>query len=199
MPPFAVASAVDWRQKLRRLNDGCVLLRELKASDAASLLRHLNTDSVKEYVAACPSTEEKFRRFIRWTHRERRRGSLACYGIVPSGSRDVVGVIQVWPVERDFFTAEWGFAVGAAFWGTGLFVRAASLAIDAAFTDLGVHRLEARAAVLNRRGNAALEKLGARREGLLRESFRHGDTIGDHVMWSILAPEWRARRPSHAS
>ncbi|MDE3153994.1 MAG: GNAT family N-acetyltransferase, partial [Acidobacteriota bacterium] len=54
------------------------------------------------------------------------------------------------------------------------------------------HRLEARAAVRNGRGNGALRKLGAVQEGVLRRSFlRHGEYL-DQVLWTILADEWRA-------
>jgi RimJ/RimL family protein N-acetyltransferase len=53
-----------------------------------------------------------------------------------------------------------------------------------------VHRLEARAAVRNGRGNGALAKLGAVREALLRKSFlRDGENL-DQVLWSILRDDW---------
>jgi RimJ/RimL family protein N-acetyltransferase len=49
-----------------------------------------------------------------------------------------------------------------------MFVRGAELALEFAFTTVGIHRLEARAAVHNGRGNAALHKLGAVQEAILR-------------------------------
>jgi ribosomal-protein-serine acetyltransferase len=59
---------------------------------------------------------------------------------------------------------------------------------------LRTHRLEARAAICNGRGNGAMKKLGAQREGVLRHSFfRDGDYL-DQVVWSILGEEWLARR-----
>jgi RimJ/RimL family protein N-acetyltransferase len=105
----------------------------------------------------------------------------------------------MWTVERDFSTAEWGFAIGESYWGSGLFRRAAQLFLDAVVLDRlfgarGVYRLEARAVIDNRRGNGFLEKLGATREGVLRGGFRKGDRIADQIMWSILAPEWIGRR-----
>jgi ribosomal-protein-serine acetyltransferase len=66
------------------------------------------------------------------------------------------------------------------------------MALDFIFNDLGVHRLEARAAVRNGRGNGALRKLGAVPEAILRHSFvRNGETL-DQQLWSILARDWRA-------
>jgi ribosomal-protein-alanine N-acetyltransferase len=192
----------DWRRGLPELTDGDLTLRELRSHDAASLVVHLNDPRVCRFIEPCPSTTTGFARFIRWTHAERRRGTLACFGIVPAGATGAVGVIQVWPIERDFSTAEWGFALGRSFWGSGLFIAGARLALDAVFSQLGVYRLEARAVDANRRGNRILEKLGAKRDGVLRGAFRDGAIVRDHVLWSILAPEWqmrRARRPSPMS
>ena len=184
----------EWRRGLPELSDGSVALRELRPHDAPSLLANLNHPRVLEFIAPCPSTVDAFRRFIRWTHAERRRGLHACYGIVPPGETAATGIIQIWGLERDFSTGEWGFALGESYWGTGVFMRSARLFLDAAFGPMGVRRLEARAVDSNLRGHAALRKLGATAEGILAEGFRHGDSVRDHVMWSILAREWLAAR-----
>ena len=186
--------ATEWRDGLPILKDGAVLLRELRSSDAPSLVDQLSRPRVSRFIEPSPSTTDGFRHFIRWTRAERRKGALACYGIVLGRPARAVGIIQVWRVERDFSTAEWGFALGEPFWGTGVFMRAARLVLDVVFLHLGVYRLEARAVDANGRGNRALEKLGARREGVLRGSFHDGIVVRDHVMWSILAPEWRTDR-----
>ena len=89
-----------------------------------------------------------------------------------------IGLFQVRQLEPDFATAEWGFALGSAFWGTGMFMDGARMVVDFAFETLGVRRLEARAAVANGRGNGALRKLGAVQEGVLRRSFlKNGQCI----------------------
>jgi len=184
----------DWRAGLPELHDDAATLRELRRGDAQSLVAHLDRARVLKYIARCPTTSAGFVRFIRWTHAQRRKGNIACYGIVPAGHNVAVGVIQFWPIEPDFSTAEWGFALGEAFWGTGLFIRCARLALDAVFRQLGVYRLEARAVDVNVYGNHALAKLGATREGRLRGGFHSGPVIRDHVMWSILAPDWQQHR-----
>lgn len=191
----------DWRKALPELRDDVVTLREVREDDAGTLVAHLYRPPVLRFITPCPSTREGFKRFIRWAQAERRRGRFACYGIVPAGVTAAVGVIQVWPIERDFTTAEWGFALGEEYWRTGLFTRSARLAIDALFLHLRIKRLEARAVDTNEMGNRALERLGAVREGTLRSGFSNGLIVRDHVMWSILASEWTAARSGrpHAS
>ena len=64
--------------------------------------------------------------------------------------------------------------------------------LEFVFDTLDVHRLEARAAVQNGRGNGALLKMGAVQEAILRKSFpRHGQYL-DQVLYAIVADDWRA-------
>jgi aminoglycoside 6'-N-acetyltransferase len=71
-------------------------------------------------------------------------------------------------------------------------VDAARLLLDFAFNDLRVHRLEARAALANGRGQGAMRKLGAVREGVLRRSLATADGQRlDQVLWSLLGEDWR--------
>jgi RimJ/RimL family protein N-acetyltransferase len=184
---------VSWRSGVSALRNEAVLLRELRASDAPMLLKHVSGSSVR-YMAPPPRSVEDFKRFIRKARVERRRGAQLSLGIVPGGQSAPVGMAQIWAIEPDFSTAEWGFVLGESVWGTGLFGASARLLLDFAFDTLGVMRLETRVVEANVRGNKAMLKLGAAREGTLRRGFRSGDTFMDHVMWSILADEWRARR-----
>ena len=93
--------------------------------------------------------------------------------------------MQVRQLDPSFGTAEWGFALGSEFWESGLFANGADMVIDFSFDVVGAHRLEARAAVENTRGNAALRKLGAIQEGILRKSFLRGGKYFDQALWAI--------------
>lgn len=186
----ATASS-DWRRSLPILTAGGVRLRELQLADAPSLLAMITTEEVTQFISPPPTTLEGFEHFIRWTHQQRAAGKSVVLGIVPQGMSVAVGVFQVRSLEPGFSTAEWGFALGSAFWGTGLFLQGARLVVDFAFGEIGVHRLEARASVQNGRGNGALQKLGAVREGILRRSFLRNGQYHDQALWSILDTEWR--------
>jgi RimJ/RimL family protein N-acetyltransferase len=59
---------------------------------------------------------------------------------------------------------------------------------------VGVHRLEARAMVLNGRGNGVLRKLGGFEEGTLRKSIYCNGRYRDQCLWSILDEDWRRVR-----
>lgn len=190
-PTPSETTTSDWRQQLPVLAGSKVTLRELVLDDAPSLLAMLTTEEVSRFISPPPSTVEGFERFITWTHRERALGRFACFAVVPEGMRLAIGLFQLRSLEPGFASAEWGFALGSAFWGTGIFIEAGRIVVEFALETIGVRRLEARAAVANGRGNGALRKLGAVQEGVLRRSFFKGGQHLDQVLWSILAEDWR--------
>jgi RimJ/RimL family protein N-acetyltransferase len=171
-----------------------VVLRDLRASDAPSLFALLTTEEVARFISPPPTSVEGFERFIAWTHREREAGKYACFAVTLKGYDTAIGIFQVRDLATGFDTAEWGFAVGSEFWGTGVFEAGARLVLDFAFNTIGIRRLEARAAVQNGRGHGALMKVGAVQEGVLRQSFEKKGQHLDQVLFAILAKEWRGQR-----
>lgn len=161
----AEAVSTDWRARLPLLTGQKVVLRDLRPSDATSLFALLTTEEVARFISPPPSTVEGFERFIAWAHRQRTAGAYACFAVTLPDNDTAIGIFQLRELEPGFGTAEWGFAIGSPFWGTGVFTQGAELLLQFAFETVGVHRLEARAAVRNGRGNGALQKIGAVQEG----------------------------------
>jgi ribosomal-protein-alanine N-acetyltransferase len=186
--------AFDWHFGLPPLCGEKVMLREVQESDAEALLAMLSTEEVAEFVSPLPRSVEGFHGFITEVRNERLRGNSFCYGIVPDGYEDAVGLFQVRQLEPGFGSAEWGFALGSPFWGSGVFLDGARAVIDFSFGVVGVHRLEARSIACNARGNAALQKVGATREGVLRRSFQRNGQFFDQILWAIVKDDWRQTR-----
>jgi RimJ/RimL family protein N-acetyltransferase len=181
----------DWHFGLPTLAGEKVTLREVRESDAPALLAMLTTDEVAEFVSPLPRTVDGFVGFIAEAHHDRTRGNSFCYGVVPHGYEDAMGLFQVRQLEPGFGSAEWGFAIGSPFWGSGVFLDGARTVVDFSFGVVGVHRLEARSIASNGRGNAALRKVGATQEGILRRSFQRNGLFFDQILWSILKEDWR--------
>ncbi len=181
----------DWHFGLPSIAGEKVTLREVRESDAQALLAMLTSDEVAEFVSPLPRTVDGFLGFIKEAHHERTRGNSFCYGVVPNGYDDAMGLFQVRQLEPGFGSGEWGFAIGSPFWGSGVFLDGARAIIDFAFGVVGTHRLEARSITTNGRGNAALRKVGAMQEGVLRRSFQRNGRYFDQILWSILKEDWR--------
>ena len=181
----------DWRDRLPVLRSGKITLRELQSSDAQALWAFVSCAEVTKFLSPPPPTVDGFERFIAWTQRQRAVGAQATLAVVVDGFDTPVGLFQLRQLEPAFGTAEWGFAIGSAFWGTGVFRAGAELMMHLAFDIIGVHRLEARACLTNARGNAALKKIGAVQEGVLRRSFLRDGEYLDQVLWTVLEEDWR--------
>jgi ribosomal-protein-alanine N-acetyltransferase len=185
-----IAADADWTTGLPVLKGRRIMLRELVKRDALSLLSMLSSEEVAKFISPPPTTPQGFEKFIAWAHRERQAGNQFTFGMVPEGCDHAVGLVQVRAIAPRFSVAEWGFAVGSPFWGTGLFLASARMALDFAFQHTAVNRLEARAVVHNGRGNGALRKLGAVQEGVLRGSLLKDGKYLDQIMWSIISQDW---------
>ena len=181
----------DWQRSLPTLQGNQAVLRELRLSDAPSLFALLAPQEVSRFISPPPASAEGFVRFIKWARRQRAAGAHVCFAVTLSGFDTAIGLFQVRQLDPHFETAEWGFALGSAFWGTGVLGDSAERVLDVTFGTLGVRRLEARAAVLNGRGNGALVKIGAAREAVLRKSLVRDGHALDQLLYAIVDSDRR--------
>ena len=181
----------DWQSMVPMLVNGTVRLRELRGADAPTLLAMLSTEEVSRFISPPPTTVEGYEQFIRWSHRKRAAGHYVCFGIVPAGGDAAVGIMQIQLSPGE--PAEWGFAMGSPFWGTGLFVEGAEAVLDFAFEGMGLEQLGARAAIENGRGNGALRKVGAVCEGVIANGLVLNGRALDQYYWTVSADD-RPRR-----
>ena len=185
MPLMSQPERDCWREGLPTLASALCTVREVTPADAPSLYTNLCTEAVARFIPPPPSSVEAFGDFVRWAHLRRAQGRYACFGIVPAGHSAAAGVIQVHVPCDDSPVADWGFALGRAFWGTGIFPAAAEQVRHFIFARMGVRRLEARSVVQNRRGNGALRKMGATRAGMLKGGFEKRGVQFDQTLWII--------------
>jgi [ribosomal protein S5]-alanine N-acetyltransferase len=189
-PDSGLVQTTTWRDGLPVVHGLGFTLRELVAADAPTLTQHLTPAEVSRFISPPPASVAGFERFIAWAQRERAAGRYACFAVVPEGEQTAVGIFQVRLLDGREGVAEWGFILGAAYWGTGLFLAGAHHVVTFAFAEMGLHRLEARASVRNGRGNGALAKLGAVREAVLRQSFERHGVWHDQALWSVCRVDW---------
>src|SRR5262245_64532605 len=129
--------APHWRSSLPVLRGRGVVLRELRADDAASLCTTLTVEDVTRFLSPPPKTVQGFEKFIEWEIAQRAAGKCVCFAVTLAPTDVAVGLFQVRQLEPTFTTAEWGFAVAAPLWGTGVFEAGARLLLDFVFGTLG--------------------------------------------------------------
>lgn len=110
----------------------------------------------------------------------------------------VVGVTSFYDVDLRIGRAEIGHTFyGRRWWGTHVNAATKLALLTHAFDEWGVERVALRADARNARSLAAIARLGATREGVLRSHRVAPDgSRGDTVYFSILRDEWPASRAS---
>ena len=84
-------------------------------------------------------------------------------------------------------------AYGPRWWATSVNPDCKLLLFGHAFDDCGFGRVKLQTDLLNERSQAAIARLGATREGVLRRHMRRADgTFRDTVVFSVLRDEWPA-------
>jgi N-acetyltransferase len=104
----------------------------------------------------------------------------------------VVGTTSLGDVDLLNERAHIGWtAYGPRWWGTAVNPECKLLLLGHAFDDCGLGRVKIQTDSVNERSQAAIAKLGATREGVLRRHMRRGDgTFRDTVVFSVLRQEW---------
>lgn len=112
----------------------------------------------------------------------------------PSGT--VVGTSSLGDVDLVNERVHLGWtAYAPRWWGTAVNAECKLLLLGHAFDDCGFGRVKIQTDRLNERSQAAIAKLGATREGVLRRHMRRADgSFRDTVVYSVLVQEWPAVR-----
>jgi RimJ/RimL family protein N-acetyltransferase len=178
-----------WRAELPRLTAGRVTLREPAARDWRPLMDLLSVGDASRFGLEEISTFSLLT-WIERAVRERQAGSSFAYVVTQDASDVPVGLVQVRRLDPAFEAAECEATLLPSARGTGVFLDAARLVERFAFGVVGIHRLEVRAPLHSGRAHAALRKIGAVEEGILRRSKREGSGYADQMLWSVLREDW---------
>ena len=104
----------------------------------------------------------------------------------------VVGTTSLgdWDLENERTHIGWT-GYGPRWWASGVNPDCKLLLLGHAFDDCGFGRVKLQTDLINERSQAAIARLGATREGVLRRHTRRADgTFRDTVVFSILCDEW---------
>lgn len=105
-----------------------------------------------------------------------------------------VGVTTYRDVDERHRTLEIGGTwIGRPWWRTAINTEAKLLFLGHAFETLGANRVAIKTDIRNERSQAAIARLGAVREGVLRHQYiRRDGSLRDTVLYSIVPEEWPA-------
>lgn len=167
-------------------------LRYATRDDAPRLLELASDDAVTRWFSWGPySTVAEPGLYIDSLAAKRDAGVLLDFLVVhhQDGAIGVTGLSELAARDRRATVGTW---FGRDWWGAGVNAESKALIGALAFDHLGMERLTAWANARNGRSQAALERVGFRREGVLRAWHRHGNAMHDVVVFRMLRAEFEA-------
>jgi len=106
----------------------------------------------------------------------------------------IVGGLGMFEINRRDKSAEIGYWLAQSATGRGLMTRAVEKLLEYGFEELVLNRIVIKCAPENGKSRAVPERLGFTLEGVEREAGWLHTRFVDHVVYSMLAREWRERR-----
>ena len=172
------------------LQHGDVVLRSVVDSDAPELFAGLDHDDCWRHVAGRPRDGEALLTTITGAP------SLGRHMWVVERRGVIVGTTSFLDVSVNDARIEIGGTMySPSEWGSDLNPTCKYLLMSYAFVELGMGRVQLKTDIRNVRSRNAIERLGARFEGVLRRYQRRTDgTVRDTVMYSVIAEDWPAVR-----
>lgn len=168
-----------------------VYLRPLAADDLPLIRGWANDPEIRALTAeVLPMSEAAAEQFLARVRDDRDR---VWFVVALRADHRIIGeagLLRMFPAWR---TTDLSLIIGdSQYWNQGYGAEAILLLLDYAFGFLNFHRVALGVVEFNARALHFYEKIGFRREGVLRDGYFHAHRYHDFVMMSILEGEYRA-------
>jgi RimJ/RimL family protein N-acetyltransferase len=181
-----------------------VTVRAARPDDAPLLHLWRSERSVRRYQPLASLSAAQLRSELaarRFDDLYRSRGDR--FDWIVLAHRQPVGWITLVIHSWEHGLGEWGYSLSTPFQRRGIMPRALAQLLGDLFGRSRLHRVEARTAVDNVASQRVLERLGFRREGLLRAYFQLDGEWVDNYLYALVKEEWERQggapaRPSRS-
>jgi ribosomal-protein-serine acetyltransferase len=167
-----------------------IMLLEEKHAEELFALIDRNRDHLRRWLpwVEATLTAADSAAFIRRSLDQQARQEAVVDGVFLEGR--LAGVVSLVRVDLANRSAMIGYWLGEVQQGKGLMTRACQAMIDYAFGEMGLNRLEIKAAPGNSKSLAVAVRLGFSLEGVERQAAWLYDHFEDMVVYSLLRQEW---------
>lgn len=167
-------------------------VRSLRQSDAEAIfqLTDVNRTHLKEWLPWVDFTRtvEDSAMFIEQTMKKEAQNNGFEAGIFSEG--ELVGVIGLHSINNANKSTSIGYWLAATASGKGIMTKATKAVLAYCFEELGLNRIEIKAATANGKSRAIPERLGFVHEGTLRQAEWLYDHYVDHELYAMLRDDY---------
>lgn len=169
-----------------------LVLRPFRLADAPVVRRLAGDEKIASTTLRIPHPYEKgmAEKWIRKHRRSFDRRTSVVYAIESRRTGKLVGAIGL-ELDRRNESAELGYWIGRRFWNRGYATEAAEVMLMYGFAELGLNRIHAHHFARNPASGSVLEKIGMRREGVLRQHIKKSGCFEDIIAYAILREDYQ--------
>ena len=171
-----------------------VTLRPIQVEDAAALWSIAQHDAIWAYMPSRPFSIDDMTAMIAGFVQSAYLATAIPFAVVENATGAVVGSTQILDIVAAHKGAEIGWTwLTPRVWRSPINTDCKLLLLSHCFETMGLIRVQLKTDLRNERSQAAIARLGAVREGVLRKHrILHDGYIRDSVYFSILDTEWPA-------
>ena len=141
---------------------------------------------------ATPAAPKSEAELSEWLENMQKDKSGFLFAIRPVDGQTLLGYVELDGILWSNGTAWLGLGLGERdIWGQGYGTEAALLALNFAFNELNLRRVQLTVFSYNERAIALYEKLGFVREGVFREHLQRDGRLYDMILYGLLRREWQ--------
>jgi RimJ/RimL family protein N-acetyltransferase len=179
------------------LETALLRLEPLTLDHAAQLLECARISTIWRYLRVPqPKTVDDTRAFIQTALDNQAKGTEVPFASIHKGDNRVAGTTRFMDIRREHRGLEIGWTwIGIDYQRTFVNTHAKFLMLEHAFEKLGAIRVQIKTDVRNHGSRKAIERIGAKYEGTLRNHLINYDGhVRDTAMYSFIEKEWPERK-----
>jgi ribosomal-protein-serine acetyltransferase len=168
-----------------------ITLKQLHKNDAEGILQAVNKN--RHHLRAWlpwvdhMHTVQDFQRYIDHSNQKTAEGSEMGY-VIFCGN-EVAGRIGIYNIDQQNKHCSLGYWLGTDYERKGIITNACKKLINVCFNELGMNRVEIRCGTGNKKSAAIPERLGFKKEGVIRQGEFVNDRFIDLTVYSLLKEE----------
>ncbi len=167
-------------------------IREYVVADIPTVFQYVNDPAYWQYQRSEAPTAQQLDTLLKWVVNEQAAKPRLAYFLAATrkDTGEIIGeaVLKITnPAERQ---AELGFGVAPRFWKQGFGTEITGALLEAAFSQLKMHRVSAQCSPENKGSIRIMQKTGMAREGLLRDVHQARGKWWSTVIYGVLEHEY---------
>ncbi len=174
------------------LENDIIKLRPVQLSDIEAITNAANDERIWEHMSVTLLSQEAVQNYIENAIKEREKGISYMFAIVDIKRDEIVGCTSFldisFPHKRLEIGATW---YNPSVWRSAINTNCKFLLFQYCFEVLKLNRIQIKTGHENYRSQKAIERIGAVKEGVLRNHMLRKEGIIRHtVMYSVILEDW---------